>query len=170
MINNRKVNYMKLKRLAAVSLAFAMALSAVACGKTDDNEVVETTEEEAVAGEALVDPAYIHPGSLNDPNQVEDTSDYWYPEGDTNSDDYFFFIQTSHKNGNIGMNLQYYKNVDGHDPFYDAGLDGEDGHAKTQTKIDLGYDIEPFDMDITFQDNFTCYDNIRKSLCSTGGS
>lgn len=159
---------MKIKKIAAVSLAFAMVLSLASCGNADtaegnDNETVESTEEEVAAGEAVIDPTYIHPGSLNDEKQVEETSDLWYPEGDTDSDDNFFLIYTPHQISNIGLKLQYYKTIGEHLTFFDAILNGGDGHAKTNSKIDLGYDIEPFDMDITFQDDFTCYDNVSKT-------
>lgn len=107
------------KVLSSVLIASMLVGSLTACGKSDkkteSNEVTEasdvteateaTTEE--IKGEALVDPAYIHPGSYNDlEDPFGDTSDYWYPEGDVNADYFIMFTQTSHDFSNIGLDIE----------------------------------------------------------------
>ena len=80
------------KVLSSVLIVSMLVGSLTACGKSEKkNETTEATETaeateattEEIKGEALVDPAYIHPGSYNDlEDPFGDTSDYWYPEGD----------------------------------------------------------------------------------------
>ncbi|MBQ9233657.1 MAG: hypothetical protein IJ167_06445 [Lachnospiraceae bacterium] len=163
------------KVLSSVLIASMLVGSLTACGKsekkTEATEANETTEAaeateattEEIKGEALVDPAYIHPGSYNDlEDPFGDTSDYWYPEGDVNADYFIMFGQTSHDFSNIGLDIEIdtlndkgtYVNQD----FGGAPLNEKDGHVTIDEPMDLNDGRGTVDFDITFQDNFTCYD------------
>ena len=86
-----------MKKARFLALALGIGLSLAACeGKepdtkpetnVDEEEIEEEAEEEVVDPvvkyPANIDPSMIHPGSLN---SDEDTSDRWYPNGDTSSE------------------------------------------------------------------------------------
>ena len=153
-----------MKRKLCVVLALAMALSITACGgkgKTTETEATTEATTEAKSPEemypATIDPRDIHPGSLN---SDEDTSERWYPEGDTSSAMCFTLTQTRPEDDCVGLAICFYKTIDGNDDdLIDMPLrDGGNGHAITKEFTFMKDKSETYDFDFTFQDNFTCYD------------
>lgn len=158
-----------MKKARLLALALGLGLSLAACGgkepeakpETEAEDVKEEKEEAvdpAVKYPANVDPAMIHPGSLN---SDEDTSDRWYPNGDTSSEIAFTLTQTSKQNDCVGLSFcQYHVMADGKDDdMIDMPLrDGGNGHAITGEFSFMGDKSVTYDYDFTFQDNFTCYD------------
>jgi hypothetical protein len=106
---------------------------------------------------ANIDPSKIHPGSLN---SDEDTSDRWYPNGDTSSEICFTLTQTSKQDDCVGLAFCQYKVLNGQDDdLIDLPLrDGGNGHAITNEFTFMKDKSVTYDYDFTFQDNFTCYD------------
>ena len=48
-------------------------------------------------------------GSLISEENIDDTSDRWYPNGDTTSEYFFMLVQTSGEASNIGLDLTFCK-------------------------------------------------------------
>ena len=156
------------KRLLSSVIAIAMAASLSACGgaestteavteKVTEATTEATTEDPAVKYPANIQPSKIHPGSVN---SDEDTSERWYPNGDTSSEISFTLTQTASVDDCVGLAFCLYKTENGVDvDMIDMPLrDGGDGHAITN-EFTFTVDKETkYDFDLTFQDNFTCYD------------
>ena len=153
-----------MKKTLLLALIAAATLGMTACEKdkpaepeTETETEVETEKEPELSPEekypATVSPFDLHPGSLN---SDEDTSDRWYPEGDTNAEYYFTLTQTSQRDDCVGLSFCLYK-TDG--DMCDMPLrDGGNGHAITKEFQLMADKSQSFDFDFTFQDNFTCYD------------
>ncbi|MBR5420633.1 MAG: hypothetical protein IK115_05750 [Lachnospiraceae bacterium] len=152
-----------MKKSCVFALIAAAALCLGGCQKEKPEETTPVEPTEAAAEEpelspeekypATVSPYDLHPGSLN---SDEDTSDRWYPEGDTNAEYYFTLTQTSQRDDCVGLSFCLYK-TDG--DMCDMPLrDGGNGHAITQEFQLMADKSQSFDFDFTFQDNFTCYD------------
>ena len=156
-----------MKKARLFALVLGAGLSLCACGKNEPAAEPET-ETQAVEEEettdpadiytANIDPSEIHPGSLN---SDEDTSDRWYPNGDTSSEISFTLTQTSKQDDCVGLSFcQYHTTADGtDDDMIDMPLrDGGNGHAITGEFTFMADKSVTYDYDFTFQDNFTCYD------------
>ena len=166
------------KRLITGIVALAMVSSLAACGNKEpeattaaDNvsstEIETVAETEAATEEAIdpaeqypanIDPSAIHPGSLN---SDEDTSDRWYPNGDTSSELCFTLTQTSKQDDCVGLAFCLYKlDASGNEiDMCDMPLrDGGNGHGITPEFTLMADKSQTYEFDLTFQDNFTCYD------------
>ncbi|MBR1470161.1 MAG: hypothetical protein IJ600_00800 [Lachnospiraceae bacterium] len=153
-----------MKKYRVFALFTVLALGLGACGgekqEAAEAEPTVAAEPEVSPEElypAAVSPYDVHPGSLN---SDEDTSDRWYPEGDTSSEYAFTLTQTATEDDCVGLSFCLYHVEDGVDSdMADLPLrDGGNGHAITnefQLMVDKS---QTFDFDLTFQDNFTCYD------------
>ena len=160
-----------MKKARLLALAMGVGLTLAACDvkeldtkpetNVEEEEEVEEAEEEVVDPvvkyPANIDPSMIHPGSLN---SDEDTSDRWYPNGDTSSELTFTLTQTSKRDDCVGLAFCQYKVLDGKDDdLIDMPLrDGGNGHAVTGEFTFMKDKSVTYDYDFTFQDNFTCYD------------
>ena len=151
-----------------ISVVFLMGTLA-ACGKTAE-PATSQEEQQAKAPEqnpedlypATVDPAHINPGSLISEEDITDTSDRWYPNGDTSSEYFFMLNQTQGQDSNIGLDLTFCKGQGDGYLFSATDLQAENGHAKTQNPLHISGEDEgtTYEFDLTFQDNFTCYNFI----------
>ena len=154
----------KMKKVLAALLALSMTVCMASCGETEPAAETESkAETEAVISPeemypANINPEDIHPGSIN---SDEDTSDRWYPNGDTSSALSFTLTQTSKKNDCVGLSFCLYKkNESGiENDFIDMPLrDGGNGHGITEEATLTVDKSKTYKFDLTFQDNFTCYD------------
>ncbi|MBO4336698.1 MAG: hypothetical protein J5842_01325, partial [Lachnospiraceae bacterium] len=144
-----------MKKTLLLALIAAATLGMTACEKdkpaeteTETETEVETEKEPELSPEekypATVSPFDLHPGSLN---SDEDTSDRWYPEGDTNAEYYFTLTQTSQRDDCVGLSFCLYK-TDG--DMCDMPLrDGGNGHAITKEFQLMADKSQSFDFDFT---------------------
>ena len=159
---------MKKARLLALALGVGLSLTACTGKEPDTKPETEPEVEEAqsepeevidpvVKYPANIDPSEIHPGSLN---SDEDTSERWYPNGDTSSELSFTLTQTSKRDDCVGLAFCQYKTLNGSDDdLIDMPLrDGGNGHAITGEFTFMKDKSVTYDYDFTFQDNFSCYD------------
>ena len=98
-----------MKKARLFALVLGAGLSLCACGKNEPaaepETETQTVEEEETTDPAdiytaNIDPSEIHPGSLN---SDEDTSDRWYPNGDTSSEISFTLTKTSKQDDCVGL-------------------------------------------------------------------
>lgn len=158
----KKKVYLSVLALSAMMLMSALAACGKKAGNTATKEEPQVKEEAADPEElypANVDPAHINPGSLISEEELLDTSDRWYPNGDTSSEYFFMLVQTSVDDSNIGLDLTFCKSSGEGYLFSAANLQGENGHARTDTPLHISGEDEgtTYEFDLTFQDNFTCY-------------
>jgi len=160
-----------MRRFLCLSVTAGMiAGSMTACGKEKEAEAEqEVTEEEpeaaaepeepALSKEELyapvLSPATIHPGSLNSTEEIDTTSDRWYEDGDTSNEHYFLLTQMTTAQSDIGLDIEL--GVNSSQLFSGSPLQGKDGHAVADATLQISGEDETFDFDLTFQDNFTCY-------------
>ncbi len=152
-----------MKKFKTIAMLCVLSMGLTACGgnkQTTTEQTEAITEKELTPEEkypATVDPRNIHPGSLN---SDEDTSDRWYPDGDTSAEICFTLTQTSPQNDCVGLAYCQYKVLDGKDDdLIDMPLrDGGNGHGITGEFTFMKDKTVTYDRDFTFQDNFTCYD------------
>ncbi len=152
------------KQILIGTLSLVMAAAMIGCGKDapkTDNTTQEATTKALSPEEmypATIMPENIHPGSLN---SDEDTSERWYPNGDTSADKCFTLTQTSNRDDSVGLSLCLYKVIESGElgDMCDVVLrDGGNGHAITPEFTFMADKTQKFEFDLTFQDNFTCYD------------
>ena len=178
-------------------LAFSLCLTAgslAACGKEKEpvseaevEEAVEPTkpeepelskEEPELSKEelyaALLSPATIHPGSLNSTEEIDSTSDRWYEDGDTEKEHYFRLTQMTTAQSNIGLDIEYCKDKGDGYLYSGCPLQEKDGHAVGDETLKISGEEETIAFDLTFQDNFTCYnwatDTVWKRCHPTAGA
>ena len=162
-----------MKKLTATALMLTMVLSLSACGSpagsnssAADSAAADTSAAEVQQGEtiseeeqypAVIDPSEIHPGSLNGDEDLDSTSDKWYADGDTSSDHFFRIEQMTTAQSNIGRDIEYCKDHEDGYLFSGCPLQGNDGHAVGDETLKISGEEETMEFDLTFQDNFTCY-------------
>jgi hypothetical protein len=112
-------------------------------------------EQPVVSTDAGIDPTEINPGWISD---SDNTSDMWWPDGDQSASECLYFTNAAN---DAGMTVTF---VDVASEFEDSvwGLELSDGHLVTQA------DSDSRAVDITFQDNFTCYDAISGTTYKRG--
>ena len=172
-------------KLVCMSMATVMICGSLAGCTSEEPEVqgeVEATEEVEATPElskeelypATVSPASIHPGTLNSTEQLDSTSDRWYPDGDTSSEHYFRLTQMTTEQSNIGLDIEYCKDQGDGYLYSGCALQGKDGHAVGESTLQISGEEETIDFDLTFQDAFTCYnwatDTVWKRCHPTAGA
>lgn len=153
--------------LLAGGSALLLALSLGACGgsesanQTDNGSTTSAEEPKTYSQDAAVHPEDIHPGwVLDSDNNVGGTSDLWYPVTDDSSAEGLYFTNAGN---DAGMDVTFVDNDGGEDSVWD--LEVVDDHLKT--KADAS---DKRQVDITFQDDFTCYDAVSGTTYLRGAS
>lgn len=160
------------KKFLLIVLSFSLIAALTACGNqaagAEPSTAAEASPSSETAEKTLTDPAElypaninpadIHPGSLN---SDEDTSDRWYPNGDTSADLCFTLTETEARDDCVGLSFTLYK-LDASGTQVDMAdlplKDGGNGHGITGEFTLMADKNSTYDFDLTFQDNFTCYD------------
>ena len=149
--------------------ALALSLVLVACGgggsSTSENASSTQSEpqEKTYSHDAVVDPADIDPGWLND----DDSTDLWKCVGNDSGEEALYkaadALYFSEATNVAGKSVTF---VHADNGMKDTAPDLEivDGHLSTQQ----GARGEERTVDITFQDDFTCYDAMTKATYVRG--
>lgn len=154
---------MNTQRLVAGAGALLLALSVTGCGGS--NQPATTSGGDAPAEQtatyshdALLSPDKINPGwVLDSDNNVGGTSDLWLPakEGATES---LYFTKAAN---DAGLDVTFVDDKGTEDGVWD--LEISEDHLKTLTGA-----TDKRKVDITFQDDFTCYDAVSDTTYTRG--
>ena len=168
-----------MKKLIAVGVMLSAIIMCCSCGenKSDSTANSETTAatEATIDPEVQypnnIDPKKLHPGSLNSEDQSADTSDRWYPDGDTSSEYFFMLTQTSSVHCDTGIGFDYCKGEGDGYLFSGGYLQTSGTHIKVVDNDGKDAVLQPapsdnktFSFDLTFQDNFTAYDFVSGTV------
>lgn len=150
--------------LVAGGSALVLALSLAGCTSSNststDSSDGTVTATQQVSHDANFNPEDINPGWLDDEDNPGGTSDLWWPSGDQTASESIYFTNASN---DAGMTVTTVYSEDQHeDSVWD--LEIVDNHLKTKA----GAEGEERSVDITFQDNFTCYDAVTDTTYIRG--
>jgi hypothetical protein len=156
-------------RSIATIAALALSLVLVACGGggSSSSENASSAQDEPAqktySHDAVVDPADIDPGWLND----DETTDQWKCVANDSGEEALYkaadALYFSEATNSAGKSVTF---VHAENGMKDTAPDLEivDGHLSTQQ----GARGEERTVDITFQDDFTCYDAMTKATYVRG--
>ena len=142
--------------LLSTGSALLLALSLAACGGSASSQQssggqASTTQAKTSSTDASVDPALINPGWLPDQEDyVAGTSDLWYPIGSNGKGERLYFTNAAN---DAGIDVTFVDAEEHEDNVWD--LEVSSGHLKT-----LSSASDKRKVDITFQDDFSCYDAV----------
>ena len=147
------------RTIAAGGTALALALTLAACGGSDQGASTETPAAEPeevveVSHDPEVEPSLIDPGWLYGDN----TSDIWWPNGDASASEGLYFTNAAN---DAGLDVTFVGQDDSESSVWD--LEVVDGHLVTKADA-----ADRRQVDITFQDNFTCYDAVSDTVYIRG--
>lgn len=152
--------------LVAGGSALLLALSLGACGSSESSNQADgggapPEQAQTYSHDATVNPDDINPGwVLDSENNIGGTSDLWYPVSDDSSAEGLYFTNAGN---DAGIDVTFVDNNGGEDSVWD--LEVVDGHLKT--KADAS---DKRQVDITFQDDFTCYDAVTDTTYTRGAT
>ncbi len=146
--------------------ALLLSLSLVACGGGATSGGDSTTGTAATGTTSSAPANYSHDAVL-EPKDIEcgwleadNTSDLWYPNGDKNAEEYIYYTNGGN---DAGMTLTTgFTDKRPESMVWD--LEIKDKHLMTKE----GAKGEERSVDITFQDNFTCYDAVTDTTYIRG--
>ena len=148
-------------RLLAGGSALLLAISLASCGGGGEASGDAAPQEEPAAEETVtyshdanLDPLAINPGWLEGDN----TSDLWWPMGDQSADEALYF---THAGNDAGRDVTFVDAAGNEDGIWDLEL--LDNHLVTKADA-----TDKRQVDITFQDNFTCYDAVTDTTYLRG--
>lgn len=148
--------------------ALVLALSLAACGGGGEQQPAATdagaeqpASSAAASHDANLKPEDINPGWVEDSdNNPGGTSDLWWPNGDTGASEAIYFTNAAN---DAGMTVTtVFSDNRPESSVWDAEI--VDDHLKTKK----GAEGEERTVDITFQDNFTCYDAVTDTTYIRG--
>lgn len=137
----------------AVAFACALCLALIGCGSgggaTDGGNMERTPE-------ANIDPNEIEPGMLAVSDDVTRTSDLWHVDGDASKGGVYFVSCSS----DLGVLSVYFVDDQGKETESTGGSEPynqvKDKHLVSSDGVEPAYDF-------SFEDPFTCYDNLSKT-------